>query len=148
MQIRDATENDLNAIVAMGAKFYATTRDSEIIPYDEASCAYMAQLMLETGVLMVAERNGAVVGMVGLLLSPYPFNFNFKWTSEVMWWVEPEHRDTGAGIALLRECDVANVKVGAKIGHMQLLANSPEHVAKLYEMLGYEHSATAFIKVY
>lgn len=148
MKIRRATQYDTDAIVDMGAQFYATTSYASFAPYDETSAAVLVQMMRDSGILLVAENeDGRVIGMVGLVVVGFHFNQSVRTAHEVMWWVEPRHRDTGAGLSLLRAVDDACVEQGVTAAQMMTLATSPPQAALLYERLGYTHSETSYTKV-
>lgn len=143
MIVRRATAGDVPRIVQMGGQFYATTKYAP--PYCEQSATVIVQLMLDSGILLVADDEGELIGMVGLVLSPFAFNFAYRSAAEVMWWVDPEARTGGAGLALLRAVDAACIDAGVHHQEMKSLATSPAHVDTLYRRLGYtpsEHSYT------
>jgi GNAT superfamily N-acetyltransferase len=144
--IRAATESDLPAILDMGARFYATTTYAQLADYCRDSAAGLARVMLDGGVLLIAEHDGRPIGMVGLLLGPFLFNAAHTTAHEVMWWVDPEARDSGAGVALLRALEPACRAKGAAVIQMMTLDGSPPQAAALYERLGYRPSEHAFSK--
>jgi L-amino acid N-acyltransferase YncA len=147
MLVRKATQGDTERIVEMGAAFYATTKYAQATPYDETSAAVLIQFMRDSGILLVAEHSGAVIGMVGLVVAPFAFNMAVRGAHEVMWWVEPDARDSGAGLALLRAVDEACAQAGVVWQEMKSLATSPEYVGAIYERFGYALSETSYTKV-
>lgn len=146
MRIRRATEADADRCVAMGGHFYATAYYAETIPYDPASGRVIFDYLLTQGILLVAEAEGAIVGMVGLVVAPFIFNTAHRSAHEVMWWVEPGRRASGAGLALLRAIEPAAREAGVVMIQMMNLASSPEHTSKIYERLGFKHSESSFSK--
>jgi GNAT superfamily N-acetyltransferase len=146
MVIRPAIPDDLIAMIDMGAQFYATTAYAQFADYHVGSAYALLEMLLEHGVLLVADDGGEVVGMVGLIVSPFPFNLAVKTAHEVMWWVNPEARATGAGHALLRAVEPACREAGVVAIQMIHLANSPPQAAILYGRAGYDHSETSYIK--
>jgi ribosomal protein S18 acetylase RimI-like enzyme len=145
--IRPAHETDLPEAVAMAARFYATTAYTGIADFNPDSAEKLGRLLLDQGVLLVAERDDKLVGVIGLVIAPFPFNETRKTAHEVLWWVEPEHRDSGAGVELLREMVQACQYRGATAIQMLCLATSPPQAAALYERMGFIHSESSYLKV-
>lgn len=147
MQIRNATPADTPSILAMGRKFYDTTHYALFADYDDATVEVLIDLMRDAGVLLLAERDGAVVGMAGLVITPFLFNATKNAAYEVMWWVDPADQGQGAGRALLAAIEPACHARGVAAIQMVHLANSPAHAGPLYERSGYFLSETSYTKV-
>lgn len=146
MLVRHATDSDMLAIIAMAERFYAETHYAAIVPLAPESAAGLAIVLMDQGVLLLAEREGAVVGMVGLFLEPFTFNISVQVATELVWWVEPEARETGAGVALLEAIEPACRRRGAHLIRMMTLHSSPPHAAALYKRRGYVPTEHAFTK--
>lgn len=133
MTIRLATEADVDAIVAMGARFLDTVYAQKIHANADA-LAQLARLLLASadGVIYVAEHAGAVVGMMGLLRYMHPMSGE-PTVTEVMWWMDPEAR--GAGVRLFRVGETWARAQGATV--IQMIAPSPA-VERFYARVGYE----------
>ena len=142
--VRRATAEDLSAIVWMGRQFYDTTHYAAFAPYCDESAAELVQLM---SVVLVAEVNGELVGMVGLIVSPFPFNKDMTSAHEVMWWVHPEAQGMGVGRALIEAVEPACREAGASVVQMTHLANSPVAAGKLYEKMGYTLCESSYSKI-
>lgn len=147
MNIRPATEDDVDGIVAMSAKFYATTSYRSFANMDEETVADLVRTLIETGVMLVAEDGGELIGMAGLFVAPFMFNKHKTGAYEVVWWVSPDSRGSGAGMGLLRAIDKACLDKGCAIIQMVTLANSPPHARHAYESMGYTHSESSYTKV-
>lgn len=147
MIVRAATDNDMPAILAMSARFYATTSYAGFADFDPAAAETLARMMTEQGVMLMAEADGRAVGMVGLIVAPFMFNGAHRTAHEVVWWVDDDQRGSGAGVALLRAIEPACVARGCIAIQMIHLANSPPQAAMLYERLGYVHSESSYTKV-
>ena len=89
--IRPAVETDIPAIVRMARLFYDTTTYTEITPMDDDTVADLAQQLMGS-VLLVAEQQNQLVGMVGLVIAPFFFNRSILTAHEVVWWVDPGAR--------------------------------------------------------
>jgi predicted N-acetyltransferase YhbS len=135
--VRPATEADIPAVVAMGAKFYETTSYAAMCDYDRDALVSVARLMLDSGVLLVADDGGELIGMVGMILSPFVLNPQFTVAYEVMWWVSPDARCSGAGAALVREVERVCRAKGADAVQQVTLANSPPVAGIMLERAGY-----------
>lgn len=142
--IRQATAADMPTILDLGARFHAYSGDP--IPFCRVSAAATAQGLLQMGFVLLAERDGQPVGMIGVAVVPMFFNAAHLMAQELMWWVDETGRAGGVALALLREAEAAAKQRGAKRMQMIALANSPPHVATLYGRLGYQHRETAFSK--
>lgn len=133
----DFTE-DRAAMLAMGAAFYATTHHAAHTPFDPVSANAMLDLLQGQGFVLVADYDGFVVGMVGVLVVAFPWNQQFRTAHEVMWYVESDDRASGAGIALERAAEAACRAEGCMELEMLYLESSPAHVARYYRRRGYE----------
>jgi GNAT superfamily N-acetyltransferase len=146
MILRAANEADVPAIVGMAGKFYPTTHYPAFAPFDVDAAESLARLLIADGVMLVAELEGQVVGMVGLLLAPFLFNPTKRVAYEAIWWVEPEAQGAGIGKALLGAIDGACKAKGADGIQMIHLASSPPQAGALYERLGYASCESAYFK--
>jgi GNAT superfamily N-acetyltransferase len=147
MHIRKATQADLPAIVTMSASFYATTSYSAFADFDALAVETLTGLMVDTGVFLIAEHDGAAVGMAGLLVAPFMFNADHRVAYEVVWWVNPEAQGIGAGKALLAAIEPACKEAGCTAVVMVHLSNSPPQAGALYERMGFVHSESSYTKV-
>lgn len=146
MTVRHATKSDIPRIVEMSEQFYATTAYPALAPLAKESAAGLALIMIETGVMLVAEHDGRVVGMVGLFIEPFTFNVTVTVATEIVWWVAPDAQGAGAGRELLAAIEPACKARGAHAIRMMCLASSPPQAAALYARMGYMPSEHAFTK--
>lgn len=147
MIVRNATHADIPRIVEMAERFYADTSYAAIVPMSEESAAGLAILMMDSGVMLVAEQDGYVIGTVGLHVEAFTFNVSKTMATEIIWWVEPEAQGLGTGRALLAAIEPACRERGADMIRMMCLASSPPQAKALYHSLGYYPSEHAFTKV-
>lgn len=148
MNVRKATKADLPHIVEMSAQFYETTSYRRFAEFCRESVEGLTMMLIDTGVMLVAEDSrGDIVGMAGLVVAPFMFNNAHKAAYEVVWWVNPDARSEGAGIALLRAIEPACKDAGCVAVQMVHLHNSPPQAAVLYGRLGYSHSESSYTKV-
>ena len=144
--IRQATLDDLGAIVSMAEKFYATTHYSHWANFNTDTVETLASNLIENHVMLCAEVDGVVVGMVGLFVAPFMFNSDKTGAYEVVWWVNPESQGSGIGMELLAAIEPACREKDCDIIQMVMMANSPPKAAAIYERFGYKHSETSFTK--
>lgn len=147
MQVRQATLADVPAIVRMSACFYATTSYSTWADFNADTVAALATTLANDHVMLVAESEAGVVGMVGLFVAPFMFNGDCRAAYEVVWWVDPEAQGAGAGRALLEAIEPACRAAGAEAIQMVHLASSPPQAAALYERAGYRHTESSYTRV-
>ena len=145
--IRQATIEDMPRIMQMAEKFYEKTHYVEHVPLNFDSVAFLSTTLIQHGIVLVAEVDGVVVGMTGLVLLPCLFNTDYIGAHEVVWWVEPEHQDSGIGRALLEAIEPACKNREVDFIQMVLLPNSPLKAQTLYNSLRYYHSETSYTKV-
>lgn len=144
--IRHATPGDAEAIVGMAAKFYATTSYRNFAPFDEQTVGDLALALIGSGVMLVAESDGRLVGMVGLFVAPFMFNRAARSAHEVVWWVDPDAQGAGVGRALLAAVEPACRELGVAAIQMVHLESSPPQAAALYEREGYFRTESCFTK--
>lgn len=145
--IRKATHADLDAIVSMGERFYATTSYATWAPFCPETSRALGEMIIETGVLLVADVGDRLVGMVGLLVAPSLFNASVKAAYEVFWWIEPEHRGGLTAWRLLQAIEPACREAGCRSIQMVALSTSPVSAEAMYRRAGYKHSESSHTKI-
>jgi GNAT superfamily N-acetyltransferase len=117
----------------MGQRFLANSEYAGRLSANPEQMRSLVTQMIsaETAAVFVAERAGALIGMIGLLRFTHPLSAEC-FVSELFWWVEPEYR--GAGVRLLRRGERWAVEIGAV--KVQMIAPNPL-VGRLYERCGY-----------
>lgn len=145
--IRDAEEDDVEAIVAMSEKFYATTYYTEFAPFDADSCSHIILGLITAGTLLVAEVEGKLVGMIGVVVHPFLFNVNVVQASEIVWWLDPDYRKTNTAKMLMQAMENRAKEQYVDLMLMINLDNSPPAAKVLYTNLGYKNTENAWTKV-
>lgn len=147
--IRPATENDLRRIVEMSEKFYPYTSYNTLskIPFNPIYVAGVASGLIDNGIMLVAEVEGAVVGMIGIALIPFIFNPDYLVAGEIIWWVEEEHRGSALGVQLIQEADKIRQQIGAVHFQMIDLPVSTLSAERVYNKLGFVLTERCFTKV-
>lgn len=139
--IRAASLVDVPRMVEMGQRFrnetvYAAQRH----PWTEMATLAARLIVSDAAIVLVAERDGRVVGMFGALLFAHHLT-GLQTAGELFFWVEPEHR--GCGVRLLRRAERVATARGAV--SMQMIAPTPD-VETLYGRLGYTPLEVAYEK--
>lgn len=150
MKIRRATRDDFSGIAQMGERFLQQTQWASLGL--DLSSLYETLEELSTnsnGLLLVAEDEQGVCGMLGALKFPHYFNKQHWLAQELFWWVDERARGTGAGKGLLLAGEEWAKKAGAKALMMISIQGTPEAeaVAKMYSKAGYtpaEHNYVRF----
>lgn len=144
MTIRHATPDDVPRLVDMSRHFLASTAYGRLlIPTTEQLEAFVV-LILTHGGALVAEVDGQVEGMIGVVALAHPITQELV-AEEVAWWVEPDYRKGTIGPRLLQAAeDWASVK-GVTV--LKMVAPAKSDVGKYYERHGYTAFETAFVKV-
>lgn len=146
--IRDATIDDIPAIVAMGRAFHGEAACSDIVAWDDESAAITARNLIEgdDGILIVATIEGESVGMAGGLVHPLYFNHHHRTGQELFWFCPPEHR-VGIGMLMLDRLEGAALRLGAQSWSMIALDTvRPQAIGALYRRRGYRASEHSYIK--
>jgi GNAT superfamily N-acetyltransferase len=141
MRIRPATLSDVPRLVAMGRAQIAATYGDAVADDPAALTATATQLVTQpNAACFVADRDGDVVGMIGLVGYAHPLS-GVPTAGEVMWWMDPDAR--GHGAALLRRAERWAAETGAQVIQMIAPARHPV-VGRLYERRGYVAVETTY----
>ena len=142
--IREATGADVPRIVEMGQRFLTVTPYRDLMRGNPETMAATVTGLLATpqGLVLVAERDGALVGMIGVLI--FPHHVSGEWTAgELFWWMEPGAR--GGGVRLLKRAEAWAHARGAV--RMQMIAPD-EQIGQMYARLGYAPIEVAYERVF
>jgi GNAT superfamily N-acetyltransferase len=138
--IRPAVESDIPRMVDMGVKFNEQSPYSKHLKISREKVAAMGKQLIDANGLLVSERDGQIVGMIGFIVHNH-FMSGETVAGEVFWWVEPEFR--GDGLRLLKEAEKRAREAGAKKMHM---IAPTDQVATVYERVGYDFVESTFQK--
>ncbi len=141
--VRPATEADTDALVALGLAFVRESSYAAHVAENPAQIAkVIAYLLVTPGcVLLVAERDSTVIGMIGLMITPHLFS-GVLTAGELAFYVHPAHRGM-TGIRLLRAAEAWASEQGAQ--SISMIAPT-EAVGQLYARLGYTVLETNYMK--
>ncbi len=141
--IREATEADIHALVTLGMAFLRESVYAAHIGENPAQAEKVARYLLEhpDGAVLVADVDGSVVGMIGLMVVPHLFSGELT-AGEVFYFVSPEHRGS-AGVRLLGGAEAWAKEHGA--AQMQMIAPTAR-VCEFYERMGFTEIERNFQK--
>lgn len=130
--IRPATHLDVNALVEMGRQFLLTTPYRHLIAENPEQMAVLVGQLIDhaTGVVLVADHDGALTGMIGLLVTAHHLSAE-PIAMEAFWW----STTPGDGVRLLRSAEQWATARGAVA--MQMVAPD-DRVGALYARMGYD----------
>jgi len=144
--IRMATPEDFHQILPMAQEFIGKAKEFQDMPVDVPSILEHYISMLQYGFVLVAEDEGKLVGMLGTLVGPFPFNRNIIVATECMWWVDPEYRSNRIAGALMQAAEEEARSAGCHKFVMSALGSSPEKVGAYYQSKGYAPYETAYVR--
>lgn len=147
-EIRRAVPSDIDRALVPIRRFFDASCYGDIVDFDETSFrATYSHLLAGDGVCIVAEKDGAIVGVTGALAYPFYFNGRHKTGQELFWWVNPEERGSSIGSRMFKALEDWAREVGCQTFSMIALdALKPEAVARVYQRAGYRPSERSFIK--
>ncbi len=141
MRIREATDDDLDAVAALRLQFLAEHRGIGVaqLPAEFATTtrAFLRRhLESRTSRSWLAEHDGAVVGGVTMLmldLPPRPEDASGREGYLINMFVVPAHRRRGVGRELLDECR----RSAEQLGLRRLQLHATDDGRSLYERAGF-----------
>lgn len=142
--IRQATIEDIPRLVEMGRRSLAEGPYAAMLADNPAQTEILAHQVIEkSGKVLVAEENKKIVALLALFVGPHFYSGELT-ASELMWYVEPEFRQSFTGISLLRAGEALAKTLGAK----SMIFTAPTvEVGKAYSQLGYSPIETNYRKV-
>ena len=144
--IRAASKDDISRIVEMSQEFWGYTiyKDEEFQPNFVED---MVQRCIDDKLCIVYEENrveGFICGVAGPLLA----NEDVLTATELAWWVSEKYRNSGAGLALIREFEKQAREIGVKYLNMAYMESSmPSAISRIYKSMGYQANETLYTKV-
>lgn len=103
MSIRKATVTDVPWICNELERFHSTIKSKHrYLPAQPALRDKVLDMIFHHAVF-IKESESSPMGMIGGYIVDHPFNPDVVLMSETFWWVPPEFRGMGIGIALLEE---------------------------------------------
>ena len=101
MQIRRAIPSDIPDLLPMMRDFSKFYGSKKPLYRDDETAIELLRGMIESHIVMAAEKNRGLVGVIGGIIGPNYFNPDIINLTETFWWVDPAHRRSSAGLGLL-----------------------------------------------
>lgn len=147
-KMRLAAVEDLEVLLDMSRKFHATTKYVDM-GFDEDSTVMELLHMIDDGLLVVGhpeEDDAEVVAMLGGVYGHLPFNHAVKVFHEKMFWIDEAHRGHSLAAMMIKAAEIGAKEDDCQATVMSKLVTSPEHVDKLYRVLGYEERESSYLR--
>lgn len=145
--IREATRADADRIAEMGEAFFKEAGLEERgVSFDVESFLTFCGGLAHAGILLVVEKDGRAVAMIGMAILPAYWNVNVRLAQEAFLWVDPPYRK-GLGRKLVEEAEKRALAMGAV-----LISMAAEHglrgeaVGQLFRRTGFAPAETVFWK--
>lgn len=145
MIIRHATHEDALEVMRMSKTFYPLTRYELLAELDDETVTNLIHTLIDGHILLLAEHDDRIVGLIGAFLLPWMFNRNVLTAHEVIWWVDESERRGSVGMELKQACERDAKDFGAVAIQMPHFTHIPA-AGKLYERSGYEHTESVYLK--
>ena len=151
MIIREAEADDATALVDLGVAYFAEAGLAESLGVEFCPQSFISscEMMSKRGVMLVADQNGSVVGMLGAAFVPALWNYRVLTARECWFFVRPECRRKGknAGVALLQEFEARATAQGVVISAMVEEQGPGRTTAGLlFKAKAYSPAETVFFK--
>lgn len=145
--LRLAESQDWRDILRMSQSFHSESPYRDI-PFSEHRVReifdqYLSSDKTELLVLLL-ETSGSVCGCIVAICSQFPFS-EAKAASELIWWVDHEHRSRRGSLELFRAYEFWCKKVGA-LYSSAISTEGTVQLDKFYERSGYEKAETTYIR--
>lgn len=147
MNIRQATLTDMPEIIRMGRLFWSQTPYNEIALCPDSLIETCA-VMIDAGLLLIADIDGVTAGAVGAVASPLYANKSVLVAAELFWWVEPQFRNSGVGKLMLKSIEDAARAAGVYRFTMAAFDDIEiDKASSIYQRFGYKPTERSFGKV-
>jgi len=134
MIVRHATQADDDAVIDVLKQFAEEQPlgklKVEAGQYNDHHVRKVLNAVRTGGLLLIAQQKEQIAGVFMAVVTPDIWVPNMRIMSELVWWVNPDYRDSSAGLRLLKEY----TKIGEEMTKkgsistftMTLLENSPK----------------------
>lgn len=146
--IREATIEDLKAIVYLGERFHQEAHREGETMYDHIEAYKGLYELHKTGILLVYDIDGEIVGTIGGTLFTLWYDKVNLIGEERFWYVDRPYRNGLVGVKLLRAFEKEVKRQGATrcIMISEAAMGNNDIVHNMYERMGYTTFETGFIK--
>lgn len=144
--LRLGTTHDVSTLMKAAEQFYSTTNISKVIPFCPSSVARVIYKTIADGFIIIAERNGELVGVLGCEPTIYPFNTAYKGCVENMFWIGDAGRNSFLPVRMMRQAEECAKALGCDFLFMVRIPTSPEGTHEWYEKLGFVSTDAVYMK--
>ncbi|MGD9682609.1 MAG: GNAT family N-acetyltransferase [Candidatus Obscuribacterales bacterium] len=145
--VRVATLDDLNTLVRFSRKFQKNS-PYKGMEFSNERTRQTLEAIIRTnglkGIVLVALKGSEAVGMI-VAMADYPPMSSDLMSTELAWWIEPEHRKSRRSLLLFETYEAWAKKIGCKYIHSAYLEGSTE-LTSFYNRKGYKKVETSFLK--
>lgn len=149
IRMRLAIHDDVDEIVALGAKMHAESPRFSKFPYNEAKLATLAHHLIgwKDGLILVCEDElHTIVGMYVGVVSDHYFS-DARYATDLLLYVDPKHRGGLCAVRMIRAfAEWAKGRGALEIAPGCSTEVEPQKVRKLYEALGFRTAGYLFIQ--
>ncbi len=107
MKIRKATASDDDAIIEILTKFADSQPFGrlkvEAKEYNDHYVRKILDAVRQRGLILLAHKDKEILGVFMAIINPDMWIPRIKIMNELVWWVNPEHRNSSAGLRLIKE---------------------------------------------
>lgn len=141
-------EDDLDLLKPLCHKFFLEAGYPGSFDWDHFSDFWRKMSRFDLGRIYVAEVGGGVVGMLGAMFVPNPFN-GWPMTALSFWYVAPEFRGKRLGPALFDRAEEDGLARGNKMMlASHLFSINKDGGKRFFELRGFENHELGFRKIY
>lgn len=145
--VRNATEQDIDALAVMAREFLAYSAYGTMIAPSDVDIRTGISSIVNAGSMFVAEVEGRIVGVVAGALAPMWFAPSIVCAVELAWWVDPAHRMSRIPFCLMRALEEWAVASGARLLCMsELVINGETPIARMLGRMGYVNTERTHVK--
>lgn len=142
--IRRAVAADKFRALMLARSFHAAAALPFPFSPMHAAAVFDASLRNADRLCLVLEIAGKVEGVLVAQAGPHAFG-PFKVASELMWWIEPAHRGSGAALRMIAAYEEWARSRDCQFAHIVGLGSDPA-VGRIYERRGYQAVERHFMK--
>lgn len=143
--IREATGDDMPALVRLGKQFAEVSPYAEYYDEMQLVSAIYRLLSMETAACFVAQKGNHIVGFIYGIASTLWFNQFVPYVAELAWWVDPKYRGT-TGHRLLASLEQWASEKGAVILSLSQLDTLDTNLQPMLERRGYRKTESTLTK--
>ena len=146
--IRQADYVDIERLVDYARTFWDQTVYARSVEYDVETMVETTAGMIKDDVVLYAETmGGTVVGLICIMISPFPMYKNYLSGCEWGFYVSDEYRRSGLAVKLVSQAEDMLKERNVKFFTMIALSNlRPKVVGRFYERLGFSPEEICFMK--